>query len=72
MVSYQNTQVPVTWIASPTTGGSAITSYTVTASPGGQTCTTPNGTTTNCTVTGLTNGTPYTFTVTAQQRRRCR
>ena len=65
VVSYQNTQVPVTWVASPTTGGSPITSYTATASPGGQSCTTPNGATTNCTVTGLTNGTAYTFTVTA-------
>jgi hypothetical protein len=34
----------------------------VTASPGGQTCTTA---TTSCTVTGLTNGTAYTFTVSA-------
>ncbi len=35
----------------------------VTASPGGRTCSTPTGTT--CTVTGLTNGTAYTFTVKA-------
>ena len=34
-----------------------LTSYTATSSPGGFTCTTPNGTTTSCTVTGLTNGT---------------
>lgn len=33
--------------------------------PGGLTATTPNGTTTTVVVTGLTNGTPYTFTVTA-------
>jgi len=31
----------------------------------GQTCTTPDGSTTSCTVSGLTNGTAYTFTVTA-------
>ena len=50
-------------------GGYTITSYTVTSSPGSQTCTvTPTGTppaTYNCTVTGLTNGTSYTFTVTS-------
>ena len=44
------------------TGGSAITGYTVTSSPGAFTCTT---TTSPCTVTGLTNGTSYTFTATA-------
>jgi hypothetical protein len=44
--------------------GSPITDCTVTASPGGATCTVtvPD---TSCVVTGLTNGTPYTFTVTA-------
>ena len=41
-------------------------------SPGGQSCTTPNGTTTTCTVAGLTNGTTYTFTVTAANTRRHR
>ena len=43
-------------------GGSAITSYTVTASPGGITATGPY-----CPilVSGLTDGTTYTFTVTA-------
>ncbi|MCX6527387.1 MAG: S8 family serine peptidase, partial [Actinobacteria bacterium] len=39
-----------------------VTGYTVTSSPGARTCTT---TTLSCTVTGLTNGTPYTFTVIA-------
>jgi uncharacterized delta-60 repeat protein len=43
-------------------GGSAITSYTATASPGGFT---GSGTTSPVTVSGLTNGTAYTFTVTA-------
>ncbi|GIO14823.1 hypothetical protein J19TS2_43780 [Cohnella xylanilytica] len=43
-------------------GGSAITGYTVTSSPDGLTAT---GTSTSIKVTGLTNGTPYTFTVTA-------
>lgn len=50
-----------------TADGSA-TSYTVTAAPGGATCIVANTTTAptgaqNCTITGLTNGTAYTFTV---------
>ncbi|MFG0456833.1 putative Ig domain-containing protein [Shewanella mangrovisoli] len=44
------------------TGGSAITGYTVTSIPGGAVQT---GATSPITVTGLTNGTQYTFTVTA-------
>jgi hypothetical protein len=47
---------------SPPTTGAPITSYTVTSSPGGIVAT---GTSSPITVTGLTNGTPYTFTVTA-------
>jgi hypothetical protein len=53
----------VIWTAPASDGGSSIIGYTVTANPGGQTATT-NGTTT-ATVTGLTNGTAYTFTVVA-------
>jgi hypothetical protein len=56
--------VQVSWTA-PADNGSPITSFTVTSSPGARTCTTPNGSTTTCTVSGLTNGTSYTFTVTA-------
>lgn len=50
-------------ITAPTSGGSPV-SYSVTASPGGATCsiTAPA---TSCTVTGLTNGTAYTFSSTA-------
>jgi hypothetical protein len=44
------------------TGGSAITGYTVTSSPGNITA---SGSSSPITVTGLTNGTSYTFTVTA-------
>jgi subtilase family serine protease len=43
-------------------GGATITSYKVTSSPGNVTAT---GTASPITVTGLTNGTTYTFTVTA-------
>lgn len=58
-----DSQAKVTWTAPASTGGSPITKYTVTAS-GGQTCTRTSGAL-SCTVTGLTNGANYTFTVTA-------
>jgi mono/diheme cytochrome c family protein len=57
--------VTVSWTAPTNDSGGAITSYTATATPGGATCTTPNGATTQCTVTGLTNGTNYRFSVRA-------
>jgi uncharacterized repeat protein (TIGR02543 family) len=50
-------------IAAPTSGG-APTSYTVTASPGGATCTVISPAT-SCTITGLTNGTSYSFSTVA-------
>ena len=55
--------VAVSWSAPATSGGSAITRYTVTASPGGKVCTITHAT--SCRVTGLTNGTTYRFTVRA-------
>src|SRR5262249_29080008 len=59
-----NGQATMSWTAPSSSGSGAVTSYTVTASPGGQTATV-NGSTTTARVSGLTNGTPYTFTVTA-------
>jgi cellulose 1,4-beta-cellobiosidase len=55
-------QATVTWTAPAFNGGAPITGYTVTSS-GGQTCTTTGSL--SCVVTGLTNGTAYTFTVKA-------
>jgi hypothetical protein len=59
-----NAQATVSWTAPASNGGSDITAYTVTSSPGSYTCGWTSGPLT-CTVTGLANGTPYTFTVTA-------
>lgn len=53
----------VAFLAPASNGGSPILDYEVTRSPGGQTTT---GTTSPITVTGLTNGTAYTFTVKAR------
>ena len=51
----------VTWTA-PNNGGSPITGYIVTTNPGG---TTTPANWSPATITGLTDGTPYTFTVAA-------
>jgi len=55
----------VSWSAPSDVGGAALSSFTATASPGGAGCTTARGTDLTCTVTGLANGTAYTFTVVA-------
>ncbi|MEY3412763.1 MAG: hypothetical protein RIQ70_1452, partial [Bacteroidota bacterium] len=57
-----NAQARVAFSVPASNGGSAITGYTVTSSPGGFTAT---GASSPLVVTGLTNGTAYTFTVVA-------
>jgi len=57
-----DTQASVAFSAPTLTGGSPITGYTVTASPGGATA---SGAGSPITVAGLANGTAYTFTVKA-------
>ena len=55
-------QATVSFTAPDSDGGSTITQYTVTSSPGGKTAT---GATSPLTVQNLTGGTAYTFTVAA-------
>jgi hypothetical protein len=57
-----NTQATVSFTAPASDGGAPILLYTVTSTPGGLTA---SDRTSPITVTGLTNGTAYTFTVTA-------
>lgn len=57
-----NAQASVSFSPPPTNGGAAVTSYTVIASPGTATAT---GAGSPLIVTGLNNGTSYTFTVKA-------
>ena len=59
-----NAQATISFTAPSSNGGSPITGYTVTSSPGGITAT-GGANSTSINVTGLTNGTPYTFTVVA-------
>ena len=62
IASAGNAQASVSFTAPSTTGGSAITAYTVTSIPGNITAA---GTASPITVSGLTNNISYTFTVTA-------
>jgi subtilisin family serine protease len=57
-----NGTATVSWTAPTSNGGGPITGYTATSDPGGATCVTAS---TSCLVSGLSNGTSYTFTVRA-------
>ena len=58
-------QATVTFVAPASSGSSAITGYAVTSNPAGGTDSNDGSTALSHLVTGLTNGTPYSFTVTA-------
>ncbi len=60
-----NGQATVTFTAPSSNGGSQITGYTVTSSNPGNGSKTASGSGSPITVTGLTNGSTYTFTVVA-------
>jgi hypothetical protein len=60
-----DSDVTVRWAAPGSTGGLAITRYTVTASPGGATTSTGPGAR-SAVLGGLTNGRSYTLSVTAR------
>lgn len=62
-VSAATGQATVAWVPG-FNGGIAISTYLVTASPGGLQCTAP-GSATQCVITNLVNGTQYTFSVTS-------
>jgi len=57
-----NGQATIIWDAPETDNGLPVTGYTVTSTPGDKTCISA---TLTCTITGLDNGTSYTFSATA-------
>lgn len=60
-----NAQVAMNWVPPANDGGNPPVGYTVTSSPASAGCT-ATAPATSCTVTGLANGTAYTFTARAQ------
>ena len=66
--SGRNQSSVVSWTVPISDGGEQITSYKVTASQGGGTCTVNGATATSCTMSNLQNGTNYTFTVQAENQ----
>ncbi|MFF5235283.1 PxKF domain-containing protein [Dactylosporangium sp. NPDC000521] len=64
-VSVGSHSATITWLR-PDDHGSPILGYTVTAQPGGASCSTDAPDALSCTISGLTNGVSYTFTVTAR------
>lgn len=63
----RNNRVTVSWINPKSNRGLRVSRFTVTATPGGRSCSSVRGT--SCTVRGLTNGRNYRFSVTAQNSR---
>jgi hypothetical protein len=68
LATSQNERLLVTWKAPASDGGSAITSYTATAKPGGRSCTVA-APKLQCLITGLANGTSYVVSITAANKR---
>ncbi len=62
-----NGSATVSWSAPADDGGAPVTSYEVTSSPGGKSCAWSSGAL-SCVVSGLSNGTSYSFEVTAMNR----
>ena len=61
-----NAAIDVSWTAPASNGGSAITSYVATAEPGNFSCSTTGAL--SCNITGLTNATAYTISVSPSMR----
>ena len=61
-----NGQATVSWTVPANNGGSQIIDYTVLSTPGSLTLTVTGASSSTAVITGLTNGTAYTFTITAR------